>query len=73
MVSPSYMTERRAPPGAAQLFLNQRLVPAAIDGLAGLEVVAERLAQRVRGSPAAAVVAAIGLGFLLALPRRRRR
>ena len=73
MVGRDYMLKKGAGPSAPKVFLDQKVVPAAIDAAGAVEGVLELLAVRVRRTPVAALAAALGAGTLvtlLAVPRR---
>ncbi len=73
MVSRDYLLKKGAGPSAPKLFLDQTIIPAAIDAAGAVEGVLERVAVRVRRMPVAALAAALGTGTLvtlLAVPRR---
>ena len=73
MVSRDYMLKKEGGPSAPKLFLDQKVIPAAIDAAGAVEGVLERVAVRVRRMPVAALAAALGTGTLvtlLAVPRR---
>ncbi len=73
MVSRDYMLKKGAGPSGAKVFLDQKVVPAAINAAGAVEGVLELLAVRVRRMPVAALAAALGTGTLvtlLAVPRR---
>ncbi len=73
MVDRDYMLKKGAGPSAPKLFLDQTVIPVAIDAAGAVEGVLEQVAVRVRRTPVAALAAALGTGTLvtlLAVPRR---
>ena len=73
MVGRDYLLKKGEGPSAPKLFLDQRVIPLAIDAAGAVEGVLERVAVRVRRMPVSALVAALGSGTLvtlLAVPRR---
>ncbi len=66
MVTARYLLRRPKAPGAARLFVDQQVMPTAIDLAAMAEAGAERLAVCTKAQPAATLAAAFGLSFLLA-------
>ncbi len=73
MVDRDYMLKKGAGPSAPKVFLDQKVVPAAINAAGAVEGVLERVAVRVRRMPVAALAAALGTGtlmMLLTVPRR---
>ena len=71
MVSRSYMEAQRPRPTPLKRFVDQQVVPAAIDMAGGVEAGLERLAATVRQRPATVLAASVALGaavpFLLLL------
>ena len=82
MVDRSYLTGRSPPPGAAKLFLDQKLIPALIDAAGCVEQGVERTALLGRRAPLAGLALGLGAGLAGGLllraacrgvgPRRRR-
>ena len=73
MVGRDYLLKKGAGPSAPKLFLDQKVIPQAIDAAGAVESLVERVAVRVRRMPVTALAAAIGTGTLvtlLAVPRR---
>ena len=73
MIGRDYMLKKGGGPSSPKLFLDQTIIPMAIDAAGGVEGMLERLAVRVRLMPVAALAAALGTGTLvtlLAVPRR---
>ena len=73
MIDRDYLLKKGGGPSAPKLFLDQRVIPLAIDAAGAVEGALERVAVRVRRMPVAALIAALGSGTLitlLALPRR---
>jgi hypothetical protein len=75
MVSVGYMIDKPGPPSPFRTFVNQRLVPPAIDATAALESAVYELRERVRAQPVASLLAVGALGLLagVVLFRRSRR
>ncbi len=73
MVGRSYLLEKPAPPSAGTRFVNQRALPAVIDGVAALEFGLNQAAIAARKNPLLALAAAAAFGGLLALLLGRRR
>lgn len=65
MVTQRYMLERRPPPSRGKLFLDQRVIPLAIDAAGSCEVALQRLSRRSGLNPV--VLIGIGAGLLLSL------
>ena len=73
MIDRDYLLKKGAGPSAPKLFLDQKVIPMAIDAAGAVEGVLERVAVRVRRRPVSALAAALGTGTLvtlLAVPRR---
>ena len=73
MVGRDYMLKKGAGPSAPKVFLDQKMLPVAINAAGAVEGVLEKLAVRVRRKPVVALAAALGTGTLvtlLAVPRR---
>lgn len=72
MVSRRYILHQRQAPGAMGLYVDQTVLPAAIDAAATAEAWLEETASTIRRRPRAAVAVAALAGLLLAalLPRR---
>ena len=73
MISRDYLLKKEGGPSAPKLFLDQTVIPMAIDAAGAVEGALERVAVRVRRMPVSALMAALGSGTLitlLALPRR---
>jgi hypothetical protein len=73
MVGRHYLLETRSRPGGLKIYVDQRLIPAAIDIAGGVESAAERVAVRVRRLPLLMVGAAFGFGLIAAQVRLRGR
>ena len=73
MISRDYLLKKEGGPSAPKLFLDQKVIPVAIDAAGAVEGALERVAVRVRRMPVSALAAALGTGTLvtlLAVPRR---
>ena len=64
MVDVGYLIDRRSPPSGFMSFLNQRIVPAAIDAAGAVEAAVYELGEQVRARPATSLLAAGALGLL---------
>jgi hypothetical protein len=73
MVSSSYLHRSPSPPSDLKRFFDQRIMPAAIDGAACLDMGLARTAEHMRRNPAMALAVAAGVGVLLAAWLRPRR
>jgi hypothetical protein len=73
MVSSSYLDRKPAPPSGLKRFFDQRVIPMAIDGAAGLEIGVASAGRHLRRNPAMSLGLALGMGILLALVVRQRR
>lgn len=62
MVSRSYMEAQRPRPTSLKRFVDQQVMPAAIDLAGGMEAGLERLATTVRQRPATVLAASVALG-----------
>lgn len=60
-----YLTGRDNGPGSFRRLVDQRMVPAAINGASSIEAVLEVAARRARAQPVAAFALALGAGFLV--------
>lgn len=67
MIDGSYMVGGRSRPGAARRYLDQVVVPAAIDVAGGAEAGLERVAEAVRLRPGVAMGMAMLVGVLVGL------
>lgn len=73
MVTKHYLLDQPKPPSALKVRFDQQVIPAAINAAGSVEAGLERVAQRARKQPLAALGAAFGLAFLatrLAVPAR---
>jgi hypothetical protein len=66
MVSSSYLVRKPAPPSDLKRFFDQRIMPAAIDGAARLDMGLVKISEQMRRNPAMALGLAVGMGVLLA-------
>jgi hypothetical protein len=73
MVGKSYLRRKPDPPSALKLFLDQRIMPMAIDGAASLETGLARASRHLQRNSAMSLGLALGMGVLLALAVRPRR
>ena len=63
MVSVGYMIDNPGPPGRLRTFVNQRVMPPAIDAAGTVESAVYALCDEVRARPATSLLAAAALGF----------
>jgi len=70
VVTRAYLLKKPAAPSAQKVFLDQVVIPRAIDTVAAVEAGLEKLSLATRRSPAASLAAATGLGWLLATAGR---
>jgi hypothetical protein len=71
MVSSSYLVGKPSPPSGLKRFFDQRIIPAAIDGAAYLDVSIANAAHRLRRNPKIGL-GLLGMGILLAVRLSRR-
>jgi hypothetical protein len=74
MVTKAYVLEQPPGPSPAKRWVDQRLVPAMINGIAPVEGALNRVSQGSKRNPALALGAALACGYLLRLifaPARR--
>jgi hypothetical protein len=64
MVDVGYLIDNPGPPSGLKSFVNQRVVPPAIDAAGAVESAFYELAEQVRERPATALMVAGALGFL---------
>jgi hypothetical protein len=64
MVDRDYVLEKKPPPGRWKVFLDQQVVPTAIDAAATAEAGVEFVSVRTREAPIAMLMVAFGLSFL---------
>lgn len=72
-VTRSYVLHKPSPPGPWKVYLDQDVVPKVIDAVTSVELGLERIATGARKRPAAALGAALGIGYVLGVAFRRRR
>lgn len=77
MVSVSYMIDKPGAPSELRTYVNQRVIPAAIDAAGAVESAVYELGEKVRAQPATTLLTAGALGlvlgaFVFSLNRRRR-
>jgi hypothetical protein len=63
MVSVGYLIDKPAAPSALRRFVNQRVIPQAIDAAGVVESAAYELGEQVRRRPGASLAVAALLGF----------
>jgi ElaB/YqjD/DUF883 family membrane-anchored ribosome-binding protein len=64
MVEVSYLIDRPGPPSGLKSFINQRMVPPAIDAAGAVESAVYELGEQVRAQPVASLAVAAALGFV---------
>ncbi len=67
MVEVGYLIDDPGPPSSLRRFINQRLVPPAIDAAGAVESAIYELGEQVRARPAACLAAAAALGLVAGL------
>jgi len=72
MVTNSYMLARPRAPSPLKRYVDQQVIPAAIDAAATVEAGIERLAIRTRHHTASTLAIAFAIGLLLAAAITRR-
>lgn len=72
-VTRSYVLHKPSPPGPWKVYLDQDVMPKVIDAVASVELGLQRVAVGTRRRPAAALGAALGVGYLLGVALRRQR
>jgi hypothetical protein len=65
MVSVGYMIDNPGPPTGLKSFINQHVIPPAIDAAGAVECAAYELGERVRAQPAMALLTAGALGLVV--------
>jgi hypothetical protein len=76
MINSSYLHRKPAPPSDLKRFFDQRIMPAAIDGAACLDMGLVKTGEQMRRNPAMALGLSAGMGVLLVAwlsPRRPRK
>ena len=71
MVDSSYLAGRAPPPSPLMTFIDQTVVPNAIDAAGSIEVALNQVVMAARRRPLTALTVAIGVGCGLALALRR--
>jgi hypothetical protein len=66
MISSSYLHRKPAPPSDLKRFFDQRIMPAAIDGAACLDMGLVKTGEQMRRNPAIALGLTAAMGVLLA-------
>jgi ElaB/YqjD/DUF883 family membrane-anchored ribosome-binding protein len=64
MVAVGYMIDNPGPPSGLRSFINQRVVPPAIDAAGAVESAVYELSEQVRAQPATSLLAAAALGLI---------
>jgi hypothetical protein len=64
MVDRSYLLNRPPRPSGLKRYVDQEVIPLAIDAAGALEAVLERLSRRAAAQPLTAAAAAFGIGLL---------
>ena len=64
MVDVSYLIDKPAPPSGLRSFVNQHVIPAAIDAAGTVESAVYELGEQVRAQPATSLLAAGALGLV---------
>ncbi|WP_419758896.1 hypothetical protein [Acidisoma sp.] len=64
MVDVSYLLDKPPAPAGLRSFVNQHVVPPAIDIAAAVESAVYELGEQVRAQPAASILAAAALGLV---------
>lgn len=72
MVQAGYLLARKRAPSELRRFVNQQVIPTAIDGAAAMEAALEQLSVRTRRRPMTALGAAAGVGLVAGLLTGRR-
>ena len=65
MVSVGYLIDNPGPPSELKRFINQHVIPPAIDAAGAVETAAYELAEQVRAQPKTYLLAAGALGLVL--------
>ena len=65
MVSIGYLIDNPGPPSALARFVNERVVPPAIDAAGAVESTVYEFGEQVRARPTSSLLAAGALGFLI--------
>jgi hypothetical protein len=65
MVSVGYMIDNPGPPSAFKRFVNQHVIPPAIDAAGAVETAAYELGEQVRAQPKTSLLAAGALGLVI--------
>jgi hypothetical protein len=65
MVSVGYLIDNPGPPSEFKRFINQHVIPPAIDAAGAVETAAYELAEQVRAQPKTYLLAAGALGLVL--------
>jgi hypothetical protein len=73
MVSSSYLLRKPAAPSGLKQFFDQRILPAAIDGAACLDVGIASAGRELRRNPVLSLGLALGAGAFIAVAFRPRR
>jgi len=73
MVSSHYLLRKTEAPSGLKQFLDQRVIPATIDGAACVDMALVNASQRIRQNPVMAIGLALGIGASLAFAFRHRR
>ncbi|MBW4023408.1 MAG: hypothetical protein HIU92_09765 [Proteobacteria bacterium] len=64
MVSVGYLIDNPGGPSAFMTFVNQRVIPPAVDGAGAVESAVYELGERVRARPASSLLTAGALGLV---------
>jgi hypothetical protein len=64
MVSVGYLIDNPGPPSARKRFVNQHVIPPAIDAAGAVETAVYELGEQVRAQPKTCLLAAGALGLL---------
>jgi hypothetical protein len=73
MISSSYLRPKAAAPPGLKQFFDQRIMPAAIDGAACLDLGIAGAGRQLRRNPGAGLGLMLGMGVFLAVAFRARR
>jgi hypothetical protein len=73
MVSSSYLTRKPAAPSGLKQFFDRRILPAAIDGAACVDMGIAGAGRQLRRNPVLSLVLALGAGAFFAVAFRPRR
>ena len=65
MVSVGYMIDKPAPPSALKVFIDQKVIPQAIDAAGAVESAAYELGEQVKARPVASIAIAALVGVLV--------